>query len=198
MNKKIVFIFAIICIIVFSIFYYIFFISGNNIIRNQKEFIEDIFEDLECYGADIDVTITSNKNENKYNMKQLVDGEDSKLIINSPENVKGLEIEIKDDNLKIINEKTNMEKVYENYKKIINNSLFISTFIEEYDEFPNQIQENEDEIIVEVNLEKNNNTYIKFKELYLDKETGLPRKLLIKDNNQKINTSIIYNDIKIK
>lgn len=198
MNKKIVFIFAIICIIVFSIFYYIFFISGNNIIRNQKEFIEDIFEDLECYEADIDVTITSNKNENKYNMKQLVDGEDSKLIINSPENVKGLEIEIKDDNLKIINEKTNMEKVYENYKKIINNSLFISTFIEEYDEFPNQIQENEDEIIVEVNLEKNNNTYIKFKELYLDKETGLPRKLLIKDNNQKINTSIIYNDIKIK
>ena len=49
-----------------------------------------------------------------------------------------------------------------------------------------------------VKIEKNNNTYIKFKELYLDKETGLPRKLLIKDNNQKINTSIIYNDIKIK
>ena len=198
MNKKIVFIFAIICIIVFSIFYYIFCISGNNIIRNQEEFIEDIFEDLECYEADIDVVITSNKNENKYNMKQIVDGDDSKLIINSPENVKGLEIEIKDNNLKITNTKTNMEKVYENYKKIINSSLFISSFIEEYEEFPSQIQENDNEIIVKIVLERENNTYTKFKELYLDKETGLPRKLLIKDNNQKINTSIIYSDIKIK
>lgn len=198
MNKKIVFIFAIICIIVFSIFYYIFCISGNNIIRNQKEFIEDIFEDLECYEADIDVVITSNKNENQYNMKQIVDGKDSKLVINSPENVKGLEIEIKDNNLKITNTKTNMEKIYENYKKIINSSLFINSFIEEYDEFPSQIQENDNEIIVKIDLERENNTYTKFKELYLDKETGLPRKLLIKDNNQKINTSILYNDIKIK
>ena len=198
MNKKMVFIFAIICIIVFSIFYYIFCISGNNIIRNQKEFIEDIFEDLECYEADIDVVITSNKNENQYNMKQIVDGKDSKLVINSPENVKGLEIEIKDNNLKITNTKTNMEKIYENYKKIINSSLFINSFIEEYDEFPSQIQENDNEIIVKIDLERENNTYTKFKELYLDKETGLPRKLLIKDNNQKINTSILYNDIKIK
>ena len=198
MNKKMMFIFAIICIIIFFIFYYIFCISGNNIIRNQKEFIEDIFEDLECYEADIDVVITSNKNENQYNMKQIVDGKDSKLVINSPENVKGLEIEIKDNNLKITNTKTNMEKIYENYKKIINSSLFINSFIEEYDEFPSQIQENDNEIIVKIDLERENNTYTKFKELYLDKETGLPRKLLIKDNNQKINTSILYNDIKIK
>ena len=198
MNKRIVFIFAIICIIIFFSFYYIFCISGNNIIRNQKEFIEDIFRKLECYEANVDVIITSNKNENRYNMKQIVDGENSKLIINSPENVRGLEIEIKDDNLKITNEKTNMEKIYENYKRIINSSLFISSFIEEYDEFPSQIQENDNEIIVKIDLEKNNNTYIKIKELYLDKKTGIPKKLLIKDNNQKINTSIIYNDIKIK
>lgn len=198
MNKKIVFIFAIICIIVFLIFYYIFYISGNNIIRNQKEFIEDIFEELECYEADIEVTITSNKNENKYSMKQIVDGENSKLIINSPENVKGLEIEIKSNNLKITNEKTNTEKIYENYKKIINSSLFISSFIEEYEEFPIQIQENENEMIIKIDLERETNTYTKIKELYLDKQTGLPTKLLIKDNNQKINTSIIYNDIKIK
>lgn len=198
MNKKIVFIFAIICIIVFLIFYYIFEVFGNNIIRNQKEFIEDIFEDLECYEADIDVIIISNKNENQYNMKQIVEGGNSKLIINTPENVKGLEIEIKDNNLKITNEKTNMEKIYENYKKIINSSLFISSFIEEYQEFSSQIQETENEIIIKIDLERETNTYTKIKELYLDKQTGLPTKLLIKDNNQKINTSIIYNDIKIK
>ncbi len=198
MNKKNVFIFAIICIIIFLIFYYIFCISGNNIIRNQKELLEDIFEDLENYEANVDVTIVSNKNENIYNMNQIVEDGNSKLIINSPENVKGLEIEIKDGNLKITNEKTNMEKVYENYKKVINSSLFISSFMEEFEEFPSQIQENENEIIIKIDLERKNNTYTRFKELYLDKTTGLPNKLLIKDNNQKINTSIIYNDIKIK
>ena len=198
MNKKIVFIFAIICIIIFSIFYYIFCISGNNMIRNKDEFVEDILENFEKYEANIDVTIVSNKNENKYNMKQIVDGENSKLIINSPENVKGLEIEIRDDNLKITNEKTNMKKVYENYKSVINSSLFINSFIEEFIEFPTQIQENEKEIVVKVDLGTKNNTYTKFKELYLDKETKLPKKLIIKDNKQKINTSIIYNDIRIK
>lgn len=198
MNKKIVLIFAIICIIIFLIFYYIFCISGNNMIRNKKEFVEDILENLEKYEANIDVTITSNKNENKYNMKQVVEGKNSMLIINSPENVKGLEIEIKDDNLKITNKKTNMKKVYENYKSIINSSLFINSFIEEVKEFPTEIQENENEIVVKVDLGIKNNTYIKLKELYLDKGTGLPKKLIIKDNKQKINTSIIYNDIKIK
>lgn len=198
MNKKIVFIFAIICIIVFLIFYYIFCISGNNIIRNQKELPEDIFEDLEKYEANIDVTITSNKNENVYNMTQIVDEEDSKLVINSPENVKGLEIEIKNGNLKITNKKTNMEKIYENYKIMIDNSLFINSFIKEFQSYPSEILEKEDEIIIILDLEKNNNTYIKSKELYLDKKTKLPKKLLIKDDVQKINTSIIYNDIRIK
>ena len=198
MNKKMMFIFAIICIIIFFIFYYIFCISGNNIIRNQKEFIEDIFRKLKHYEADIDVTITSNKNENKYNMKQIVDGKNSKIIINSPENVKGLEIEIKEGNLKIINEKTNMEKVYKNYKDLINNSIFIGSFIKDFEEFKCQIQENEEEIVIKINKTMENNTYTNIKELYLDKKTGLPQKLLIKDNSQKINTSIIYNDIKIK
>lgn len=198
MNKKIVFIFAIICITVFLIFYYIFCISGNNIIRNQNELLEDIFEDLEEYEANIDVTVMSNKNENVYNMQQIVDEEFSRVIVNSPENVKGLEIELKNGNLKIINAKTNMEKIYENYKTEINNSLFINSFIKEYKNNDTEIVENESEIIVKVNLEKDNNTYKKTKELYLDKQSGLPIKLLIKDNIQNTNTSIVYNDIKIK
>ena len=198
MNKKIVFIFAIICITVFLIFYYIFCISGNNIIRNQNELLEDIFENLEEYEANIDVTVVSNKNENVYNMQQIVDEEFSRVIVNGPENVKGLEIELKDGNLKIINTKTNMEKIYENYKTEINNSLFINSFIEEYKNNDTEIVENESEILIKMNLEKDNNTYKKIKELYLDKQSGLPIKLLIKDNVQNTNTSIVYNDIKIK
>ena len=93
MNKKIMFIFGIICIIFFLIFYYIFCIYGNNNIRNQNELLKDIFKKLERYEANIDVEVISNKNENKYNMFQIVDGENSKLVVNTPENVKGLEIE---------------------------------------------------------------------------------------------------------
>lgn len=196
MKKKIVFIFAIICIILFSIFYYIFYISGNNIIRNQNEFVEDVFKKLESYEAEIKVNIISNKNENLYDIYQIENKEYSKLVINYPENVKGLEIELKNDCLKIRNEKNNMEKIYENYKNGVNNSLFLNTFIKEYKESNSDILETEEELIIRINLDNNN--YIKSKELYLNKDTGLPIKLLIKDNTKKTNTSIIYNDIKIK
>ena len=198
MNKKILFVFGIICIIIFLIFYYIFCITGNNIIRNQNEFVEDMLKDLEEYEANIEVTIRSNKNENTYSMYQIVDEEYSKLLVNSPENVRGLEIELKDGKLKMINEKTNMEKIYENYETIINNDLFINSFIDEYKKDEVEISENEVEIIVKVEREENKNIYIKSKELYLDKKTRLPKKLLLKDNSQNINTSIIYTDIKIK
>lgn len=101
MNKKMMFIFAIICIIVFLIFYYIFYISGNNIIRNKKELIENILKRFECYKANIDVKIVSNKNENMYNMDQMVEHDKSSVIVNSPENVKGLEIKIEKRKLEI-------------------------------------------------------------------------------------------------
>lgn len=195
MKKKIVFIFAIICIILFVVFYYIFYISGNNIIRNRNEFVEDVFEKLENYEAKIKVNVISNKNENIYDMYQMVNKNYSKLVINYPENVKGLEIEFENDCLKIRNEKNNMEKIYENYKNGINNSLFLNTFIKEYKEERSEILETEEEIIVKINLDNN---YIESKELYLNKYTKLPIKLLIKYNTQKNNTSIIYNDIKIK
>ena len=47
-------------------------------------------------------------------------------------------------------------------------------------------------------MKDNEDTYIKFKELYINKESEIPTKLIIKDNNQSIKTSIIYTDMKIK
>ena len=88
--------------------------------------------------------------------------------------------------------------LYENYKLLIKNSLFINSFIEDYENYEPTITVNEEEIIIKIDIDKNINTYIKSKELYLNKNTGLPTKLLIKDDSQKVNTSIIYNDIKIK
>jgi len=182
---------------IFCIFYYIFFISGNNIIRKQDEVVEDILESFKNYEANIDVIVKSNKNENRYNMNQIVEGDKSKLVVNSPENVKGLTIELNGRTLTVSNSKTNMKKVYENYNSIMNNSIFLNTFAEDCKNNEFEIYEEYNEIILKVNT-NNSNTYKQIKELYIDKEKNIPTKLVIKDDTQNINTSIIYNDIKIK
>ena len=196
-KKKMVFIFVLICIMFFCIFYYIFYLSGNNIIRNQDEVVKDILESFKNYEANIDVIVKSNKNENRYNMSQIVQDDKSKVVVNSPENAKGLIIELNGTTLTVSNSKTNMKKVYENYNSIMDNSLFLNIFTEDCKNNEFKICEEYNEIIVRVNT-NNQNTYKKIKELYIDKEKNIPIKLVIKDYTQNINTSIIYNDIKIK
>jgi len=194
--KKNMFIFVLICITVFFVFYYIFCVLGNNKHRNQNEIVDDILNNIKKYEANISVTAKSNKNESYYTMKQEVEGNNSKLIINTPENIKDMTIEINNNVLKITNTRINMEKIYNDYEFVLNNNLFLNTFIEDYKKSDSKAYEQNDEIILETKL--NNNTYVKFKELHLDKITGNPKELIIKDNTQKTCIRIIYNDIKIK
>lgn len=197
-NKKILFLFVFICIIIFSIFYYIFSESGNNNTRKQNELIENALRKLEYYDANIDVTIKSNKTENKYNMNQIVKPNYSKLIINLPEEISDLEFEIDNNILKISRNSIGLSKCYDEYKVINNNSLFLKSFIEDYMECKNLVVETNDEIIITLDISNNKNTYVKSKKLYLDKTTYLPKKLIVANEEQNIYTSIIYNDIKIK
>ena len=198
MKKRIMYIFVLICIIFFMIFYYIFLLSGNNINRNQKEFVEEILKKLKSYEANLTVVVNSNKNNNEYKMYQEVSSKSSKLVVNNPQNVNGLCIELKENKLIISNEKTKMQKVYENYNNFVNESIFLNTFIEDYENNKAEIEENEQEIIVKLEMKDNEDTYIKFKELYINKESEIPTKLIIKDNKQSIKMSIIYTDMKIK
>ncbi len=196
--KKIMFIFVLICIIIFFIFYYIFCVLGNNKNRNQNEIVDDILNNIKEYEASISVTVKSNKNENYYSMNQKVDGNNSKLIMNSPDSIKDMTVEINNNVLKITNTRINMEKIYNDYEFVLNNNLFLDTFIEDYKNNESKTYEENNEIILETKLNNNSSTYIKFKELHLDKVTGLPKELIIKDNTKKTRISIIYNDIKIK
>lgn len=196
--KKFMFLFVLICIIVFLIFYYIFYIFGNNKNRNQDKVVEDILNKLNNYEANIEVVIKSNKTENKYNMTQVVEGENSKSIVNYPENIKDMTIELNGEILRVTNSKINMEKFYNDYKAIINNSLFLNSFVNDYKNNTSKIYEKENEIIIEINTNNNSNTYANFKELHLDKEKKMPKELIIKDTTKKDKIRIIYNDIKIK
>lgn len=196
--KKIMFIFVPICITIFFIFYYNFFILGNNINRSQEEIVDNIINKISEYEANIEVKIISNKNENYYKMYQKVTNEKSVLIINEPDNIKGLEIENISNKLIVRNTKLNMQKIYEQYKFLLNNSLFLNVFINDYKTNTSKVYEENDELIFEVELDSNKSTYIKYKELHVDKITGIPRELIIKDNTKKTYISIKYNNIKIK
>ena len=197
-SKKLLLIFVLICITIFFIFYYNFFILGNNINRSQDEIVDNIINKTNEYEANIDVKVISNKNENYYKMYQIVNDEKSIQIVDEPENIKGLEIENISNKLIIRNTKLNMEKIYDQYEFLLNNSLFLNVFIEDYKKNTSKIYEENDELIFEVKLDSSKSTYIKYKELHVDKILGVPRQLIIKDNTKKTCISIIYNDIKIK
>ena len=197
-SKKLLLIFVLICITIFFVFYYNFFILGNNINRSQDEIVDNIINKTNEYEANIDVKVISNKNENYYKMYQIVNDEKSIQIVDGPENIKGLEIENISNKLIIRNTKLNMEKIYDQYEFLLNNSLFLNVFIENYKKNTSKIYEENDELIFEVKLDSSKSTYIKYKELHVDKISGVPRQLIIKDNTKKTCISIIYNDIKIK
>lgn len=197
-SKKLMFVFVFICISIFLIIYYIFSSFGNNKFRNQNEIVDNILNSFNNYEANILVTITTNKNENNYEMFQEVSEKNSKTIINSPENIKDMIIEINDNTLKITNTKINMEKIYEEYDGLLNNNLFLNKFAKDCENNNFKFYEKNEKIILETILNNNSSTYIKYKELYLDKKTNLPTELIMKDNTKKACIRIIYNDIKIK
>ena len=199
-NLKKIVIFVIILLIIFCILYYKNFLFGNNIIKNRSEKeIEQILTNLQNYKAQIDVKVTSNKTTNYYQMYQEVKEDYSMQEIINGENISGVKIEIRQNNLKIKNSKLKLEKIYEDYKDIFNNAIFLNTFANEYqnpENISNYYEENS-KIILEITLQNNPNTYIKYKKLYIDSQTLLPTKLEIKGNNKKETISIIYNSIEI-
>ena len=146
-SKKLLLIFVLICITIFFIFYYNFFILGNNINRSQDEIVDNIINKTNEYEANIDVKVISNKNENYYKMYQIVNDEKSIQIVDGPENIKGLEIENISNKLIIRNTKLNMEKIYDQYEFLLNNSLFLNVFIEDYKKNTSKIYEENDELI---------------------------------------------------
>lgn len=127
-TRKMLVFFAVICSIFFVCFYYIFCESGNNKDINQDKIADKVLKKFNKYEANLSVNIISNKNENVYEMTQVVGEDIVKMIINSPDNLKGIIIENNNGNLKVLNTVLNKEKIYDNYGILINNSLFLNTF----------------------------------------------------------------------
>lgn len=178
-------------LIFFSIFIYIIFKSGNNIISKNQDMIIEKILNAKGYKANIEVTVYSNKTENKYEIEIEEDFDKNYSIekVKENENFSGFCIELKDNKLVFSNTNLNLKKIYDNYNSISKNYLFLSNFLKEVD--IESIEEIKNKIII-----KSKNNYLHSKVLYLDKEKNEVTKMIITDHEQ--NTRIIIKYIELQ
>lgn len=196
MNKTI----RIVLIFFIIIFVLIFFMqlayksvrTGNNIIKSTNDLIEYILN-LSSYEAKLEVTINSNKTTNKYLLEQYyMKPNYSKQIVKEPKNLENLEIIYNGNNLEIKNSNLGISKIYENYNYLNENLLWLNFFMQNCKE-KYEVEEKDGQIIVIANIKK----YLYKGKLYISKDTGLPIKIEIIDNNNKNKIYIEYKEIKL-
>lgn len=203
-KKKLIIILGILAVLVTSVIIY-FFIknnyknlkSGNNMSNKNLKEIEEYILSIRSYNAKIEVEIQSNKNKNKYVLEQkYAEPNVQKQIVLEPSNIEGLETIFDGNNLKINNTKLNLSTVYENYSDVTSNFLWLNTFTEEYKKMietgKQNIIEQNGIIIMEIKDADELN-----KKLYIDRKTGKPIKMQIKNVSKNTSVYILYNEIEI-
>ena len=199
MKKKYCFILLIILIVIGGIIFYKNAVknhkNGNN--KNSQEIVNYILN-ISSYEAQIDVEVKSNKNSNKYKLKQkYINSQNNEQEVLEPSNIQGVKIIRENDKLKIENTQLSLTKIIENYQEITQNNLDLANFIENYKNNTNsKFKEENNQIIMETTAKTENN-YQKYEKLYVSKENGKPIKMEIKDTNQNTIIYIIYNEINI-
>ena len=204
MNKKNVivltlFIIIVVLVIIFSIYYYKTIKNGNNIINKSEEEIIEYILNMKSYNAKMNVTIETNKNKTEYVINQNVDGIISKQEIIEPKNLAGLVTEYDGSNLKIVNNKLDLSTTFENYNYMVENRLWLNSFIEEFkradsNKKSKSINEN-NEIILEIKDDQNKYNF--YKKLYIDKKTAKPTKMIVQDMKQNTLVYILYTEMEI-
>lgn len=189
----------------FVIIIFVFFIKnnykkiifGNNENNKSVKEIEAYILNINSYEATLDITVNSNKNSNKYLVKQSYNSKNKTDIqtIIKPENIEGIEIISRDGNVEINNSKLNLNQIYSNYPYLSNNVLWLNAFLEDYknDSESSNVHEEDEYVVMEVNNGVNN--YFHTRKLYLEKGTGIPKKMVIQDNNKKDTIYISYKEI---
>lgn len=170
---------------------------GNNNLNKTLEEVEDYILNIKEYTATIEVTVNSNKNSNKYLIKQNHKEKNDEQEVLEPDTIKGVKLTYKDSSLIVENSNLNLEKIYNNYPYIESNILWLNSFIEEYrNSEQRNITEKNEEIVMQI--KRKNDKKIAIEELILDKKTLKPTKLSIRDNSKNVIVYILYNEIEIK
>lgn len=201
-SKKII---IIVIILLLAIILTFFIKFNNNTVKTHKignnsssQEIVDYILNISSYEAIIDVEVISNKNSNKYIIKQKY--ESSGMIeqeVIEPNNIKGVEIIKEGENLRIENTNLNLNMIFEKYNYLSDNVLDLDSFIENYkNNNESKFYEQDNQLILET-VDNSNNKNLKHKTLYIDKSTTNPTKMEIKDTNKKSSIYIIYNEVKV-
>ena len=169
--------------------------SGNN--KTSQEIVDYILN-ISSYEVQVTVNVTSNKNSNKYILKQTYQSPNMSMQeVVEPSNIAGVRLENDGTNLKIENSQLNLSSILENYNYLGDNCLDLFSFIEDYKQDEKaEFEEKDTEIIMKAssNIE---NIYMQEKILHIDKKTYNPTQMEIKDNKQKTTIYILYNEVKV-
>lgn len=194
--------------VLFLIFFLIFKQQDDKILKNGNTSNSGSIDEIESnlcqisyYQATIEVTVQSNKNTNTYTLKQEYEKQGEQEIAKQevllPENLKGVQIIKKQNQLEVKNTTLNLSKIYEKYQDMTKNDLWLDDFLEEYQESVSK-QRSEEENVVIFQIDPNTNPYQKQKRLYVSKETGKPQKLVVEDMNKKNKVYILYKEIEMR
>ena len=192
-KKIIIACFSICLIIIIVLFCYFYMVKnlkiGNN--KSSQEVVENILN-MKSYDAVIEVEVKSNKNQNKYVIKQIYDGENNNIQeVIEPSNIKGVKITKTENELKLENTNLNLVSIFDDYQYLSENHLDLNSFINEYKQNDNpKYIETQNEIIMKINSK------IK-KSLYIDRKTGEPTKLEIEDTNKRTAVYILYREVNV-
>ena len=168
---------------------------GNN--SSSQEIINNILN-ISSYETKIEVDVNSNKNANKYIIKQKYVAPDiSEQEVLEPKNIEGIKIVKNKNELKVENTKMNLIKIYNDYEYMTDNCLDLNAFIEDYKIMGKEIYEDRDNEII-LTIENKSEKYHKNRTLYISKETGKPTKMEIKDNSKKTLIYILYKEVEFK
>ena len=169
--------------------------NGNN--KTSQEIVDYILN-ISSYEVQVTVNVTSNKNSNKYILKQIYQSPNKSMQeVIEPSNIAGVKIENDRTNLKLENSQLNLNKILDNYNCLGDNCLDLYCFVEDYkQDNKSKFEEKDTEIIMKTcsNIE---NIYIQEKILHIDKKTMNPTQMEIKDNKQKTTINILYNEVKV-
>lgn len=175
---------------------------GNNMSNKNIEEIEEYILNISSYQAKMEITVESNKNTNKYLIEQIYQKDKiAKQTVLEPSNIEGMEISYENNTLTIYNSKLNLHTVYENYEYLVENFLWLDSFVKDYIECKNSnqatISESNEIITMETKTRNENNQYAYYKKLLIDKKTGKPTQLFVQDVNKKNLIYILYNEITV-
>ena len=199
--KKILFFLIIVMTFIITVIFFLKSNYKNNKIGNNKsiEEIESYILNIKSYKATLNVNVKNNRNENNYKFIQEVTNEYEKQTTLEPDEIKGLEMIFKNGTLEIKNTELNLSKIYQNYPNVSENNLFLTQFLQRYQ---NEEEENksieitdENKIIMKIKTDKNK--YDVTQMLYVNMKDLKPERLEILDNNNNTKVYILYSEIEI-